>query len=118
MEALIGIRMPVAPQASVGQLEATLSRLPDDYQTGREPITLNQTQLTLGAAGPDTVPVDRKQLGWRFGASNGKYAVKYGPTGSYSVDYLSTPRGKSSLRKQIESGRCSAHVTNFRVLNP
>jgi uncharacterized protein (TIGR04255 family) len=50
--------------------------LPDDYQTRREPITLNQTQVTFGPGSPQAKTFEPKQLGWRFGTKSGKFAVQ------------------------------------------
>ncbi len=75
-EALIGIRMQQAPDSNLGLLEDALRELPDDYQTPREPITISQTQLTFGPGAPRSANVEQRQLGWRFAAKSGRYAVQ------------------------------------------
>ena len=73
-EALIAIR--VQPPSDLAVLENALQELPEDYQTQREPINFAQAQLTFGPDAPESAPVARRQLGWRFGTKSGKYAVQ------------------------------------------
>ena len=75
-EALIGIRMQHASDSNLDLLENVLRRLPDDYHTPREPITLSQTQLTFGPGASPSANVEQRQLGWRFAAKNNRYAVQ------------------------------------------
>lgn len=75
-EALIATRLNPTAQASLGTLEDAFPSLPDDYQTKREPITLNQTQFNFGPDAPKTLNVEQKQQGWRFATKSGKYAVQ------------------------------------------
>lgn len=75
-EALIGIRMQQVADSNLDPLENALQGLPEDYQTPREPITLNQTRLAFGPGASPSATVEQRQLGWRFAAKSKKYAVQ------------------------------------------
>lgn len=75
-ESLIAMRVESAAESVLAPLERALQGLPDDYDTPREPITLSQTQLSLGPGAGTSTNVQRKPLGWRFGTKSGKYAVQ------------------------------------------
>jgi uncharacterized protein (TIGR04255 family) len=75
-ESLIAMRVESAAGSVLGPLQRALQALSDDYNTPREPITLSQTQLSLGPGAGTSANVEHKQLGWRFGTKSGKYAVQ------------------------------------------
>jgi uncharacterized protein (TIGR04255 family) len=68
--------MQPTAESSLELLDNALRELPDDYQTPREPVTLSQTQVTFGPDAPSSAKVEQRQLGWRFGAKNKRYALQ------------------------------------------